>query len=90
MVPGWTKCIEKLDPLDRALTKDFKVGYQTGKGKHLVSVFFPKDTHKALRKLTDVALRAKVGIPEGNKYLFPSINGLMDHVSATLSPDCMQ
>ncbi|XP_033114799.1 uncharacterized protein LOC117115204 isoform X2 [Anneissia japonica] len=73
--------VDRLDPLDKALAKELKVGYQTGKGKHLVPVLFPKDAHMPLRKLIDPDIRSTAGVLEDNKYLFPSTNGSISHVS---------
>ncbi len=75
------KHMEKLDPLDTALASELKIAYQTGKGKHLVPVVFPKDTHIIVSKLADNSVRKQVGIAEGNQYLFPSNSVSPDHAS---------
>lgn len=79
------KHMEKLDPIDKALASELKIAYQTGKGKHLVPVLFPRDTHTAVRKLADKNLRQQVGIAEENQYLLPSTNESSDHTSGWYS-----
>ena len=70
-----------LDPIDKALAEDLKVGYQLGKGKHLVPVLFPTDTHEALDRLTDKEIRLYAGVGNENSYLFPTTSGANSHVS---------
>ena len=79
------KHMEKLDPIDKALASELKIAYQTGKGKHLVPVLFPRDTHTTVHKLADTNLRKQVGIAEGNQYLFQSTNESSDHTSGWYS-----
>ena len=47
-----------LDPAEKALLKNTKIAYQSGKGtKRLVSILIPSDMVEAMRKLTDQELR---------------------------------
>ncbi|XP_071500912.1 uncharacterized protein [Diadema antillarum] len=73
--------LENLDPIDKILAKDIRVGYQTGKGRHLVPVLFPKDTHKALDILVDKEVRSTAAVLSDNTYLFPTTTGTDSHVS---------
>ncbi len=73
--------LTNLNPLDKALAKTLKIGYQTGKGNnHLVPILFPQDCIQGLRKVADSNVRQSCGIVEENHYLFPTLNGL-EHVS---------
>ena len=46
------------DPAEKALLKNTKIAYQSGKGtKRLVSILIPSDMVEAMRKLTDQELR---------------------------------
>nr|XP_054753532.1 uncharacterized protein LOC129259256 [Lytechinus pictus] len=73
--------LDVLDPLDKALAAQFKVGYQSGKGRHLVPILFTEDTHHALRKLADPEVRSMCGIRDDNTYLFPCTYMSEGHVS---------
>ncbi|XP_072042710.1 LOW QUALITY PROTEIN: uncharacterized protein [Amphiura filiformis] len=73
--------VNNLDPLDRALAKTLKIGYETGKGgRHmqLVPVLFPQDCIVGLRRIADNNVRRQCEIPDTNLYLFPT---KFDHVS---------
>nr|XP_054761399.1 uncharacterized protein LOC129267799 [Lytechinus pictus] len=70
-----------LDSIDKALVEDLKVGYQLGKGKHLIPVLFPTDTHEALDKLINKEIRSCAGIGNDNNYLFPTTSGSNSNVS---------
>ena len=50
---GWLQSSYKMDLLYQKLFKDVKVTYQSGKGKHLVPVLFPKDVHLVMDILCD-------------------------------------
>ena len=70
------------DPIEKALVKNTKIAYQSGKGtKRLVSVLLPKDTVDGIRKLVDPELRKDVGVHKDNVYVFPSTQSSSDHVS---------
>lgn len=73
--------LDVLDPLDKSLAAQFKVGYQSGKGRHLVPILFTEDTHLALRKLADPEVRSMCGIRDDNTYLFPCTYMSEGHVS---------
>ena len=62
--------------------KQLKCTYMGGKGNnHMVSVLIPEDTVAALLVLSDLEVRALCGVNGMNKYLFPGMNGSLDHVS---------
>ncbi|KAJ8027169.1 hypothetical protein HOLleu_32230 [Holothuria leucospilota] len=68
--------LEALDDVDKALARNLKVAYQSGKGnKHLVLVLFPKDTIEPVRKLCDEDIRSAAAIASTNIFLFPTTNG---------------
>ncbi|XP_011661625.2 uncharacterized protein LOC105437092 [Strongylocentrotus purpuratus] len=73
--------LNNLDPIDRRLAQELKVGYQTGKGKHLVPILFPKDTHIALDQLISEDVRSAASVREDNTYLFPTTGTSDGHVS---------
>ena len=74
--------VKKLDPVDKALSKTLKVGYESGKGRsRLVPVLFPQDTHEPLRKLASEEVRNRCGVSNTNKFLFPTMSGAGSHVS---------
>lgn len=51
--------------------KGVLVTFQTGKGRdHLVPVFFPKVTHKALEYLVRGEVRDNANVSKENKYIF--------------------
>ncbi len=57
---------------DELFFKDMELTYVTGKGNHLVSVIFPKDTIKPMDILTDTCVREKAMILPSNKFIFAS------------------
>ena len=58
------------------------VTFQTGKGKdHLVPVFFPMETHRAIKYLMDPNIRTEAGVLEANKYMFAATKGSKGHTS---------
>lgn len=74
--------VQKLDELDRALLKDLKVAYQTGKGnKHLVPILLPPDTMDAMEMIVREENRALAGVNKTNTYVFPSTQDSLSHVS---------
>ncbi len=64
--------LDTLDPMDKKLANSLKIGYQGGKGLHLVPVLFPQDCHNALRKLSNEEARREANIPHGNMFCFPA------------------
>ena len=74
------KVIEKLNDSEQEIFKNMKIGYQTGKGNHLVPILFPADTIPALKLLTSYDVRQKVSVNKDNKYIFANTNFSCDHV----------
>ena len=59
--------------VDEDETNDMLVTYQTGKGpNHLVPVFFPSETHQAMKFLVDPDNRSLCGVLPTNNYVFAS------------------
>jgi len=57
------------------------VTYQTGKGDHLVPVFFPKVTHQALNYLMSSEIRSNATVSSKNKYIFANTQGSEQYVN---------
>ena len=54
----------------------------SGKGKdHLVPVFFPKETWKAMHFLCNETNRKQAGVSQKNKYIFASTRGSDSHIT---------
>ena len=61
------------DWVDEDESNDMLVTYQTGKGpNHLVPVFFPSETHQAMKFMCDANNRRLSGILPTNNYIFAS------------------
>lgn len=59
--------------VDEDETNDMLVTYQTGKGpNHLVPVFFPSETHQAMKFLVDPDNRSLCGVLPTNNCVFAS------------------
>ena len=48
------------DPKQQAMLNKYKVTYQLGKNKKLVPVWFPEDTHEAIKQFLEERDSAKV------------------------------
>lgn len=73
--------LQQLNQAEQRLAKKMKLAYQTGKGLHLVPVLIPLDCVEAINALKDKSIRSVSGVNENNKYLFPSCEESMNHVS---------
>ncbi|CAC5403206.1 unnamed protein product [Mytilus coruscus] len=60
----------------------YKLSYQSGKSVcHMLPTLIPKDSWKAIRKLTDPLIRQMAGVKPSNIYVFPNIKGSNFHVN---------
>ncbi|XP_052065843.1 uncharacterized protein LOC127705557 [Mytilus californianus] len=60
----------------------YKLSYQSGKSVcHMLPTLIPKDSWKAIRKLTDPQIRQMAGVKPSNIYVFPNIKGSNFHVN---------
>jgi len=74
--------VHKLNEVEQQLFGHLKVTFQAGKGNnHLVPVLIPDDTAKTLRQLASAETRKQCAVDERNTYLFPCIQGSLEHVS---------
>ena len=68
--------------MERQLFSEMKITYMTGKGNnHLVPVLIPSDTLGGLEALSDPEIRKMSNVNLGNRYMFPSTQLSLDHVS---------
>ena len=71
--------VDNLSTDDQDMVSRYKLAYQAGKGtKDLVPLLIPADCVPGIRKL--VAQREECGIPESNPYVFPYLQGSLEHV----------
>ncbi|XP_063419444.1 uncharacterized protein LOC134702479, partial [Mytilus trossulus] len=60
----------------------YKLSYQSGKSVcHMLPTLIPKDSWKAIQKLTDPQIRQMAGVKPSNIYVFPNIKGSNFHVN---------
>lgn len=74
------KSIEQLSTCEKKLFSDMLVGYQPGKGNHLVPVLIPRDCIRGLDILCDPEIRKRVDVLQSNEFLFPNTSLSPDHV----------
>ena len=73
---------DRLDKGDEPSDHDMLLSYQTGKGSdHLVPVFYPEETWKGVKFLTDDNIRRQAGVSKKNHYIFSSTRGSDVYVS---------
>lgn len=62
--------------------EEILVTFQTGKGNdHLVPVFFPPETHKAIGYLTSKEIRQNAGVNPNNLYIFANVQNSDKYVN---------
>ncbi|KAH3698361.1 hypothetical protein DPMN_085881 [Dreissena polymorpha] len=72
--------VANLSECDKKLFSEMIIGYQPGKGNHLVPVLIPKDCVRGLDILCDQDVRKNVQVLETNDFLFPHTSLSHDHV----------
>jgi len=74
-----SQVVTNLSTDDQSIVSRHKLTYQAGKGtKDLVPLLIPDDAVHGIRKL--VANREECGVPLNNPYVFPYLQGSLDHV----------
>ena len=77
-----TDYMKHIDDKEKVLFKQMKVTFQTGKGNnHLVPVLIPIDSTQAMAKLADPKIRKNANVHPSNLYIFPCIQGSLNHMS---------
>ena len=70
------------DEIDKKLLCDYKIAYiHASKVSKLVSLLIPEDCWKAMKILADPEIRRHASINEKNKFVFPSVNYSLSHVT---------